>query len=427
MLKELHLRNVGPAPQFDVEFGSRLNLFTGDNGLGKTFLLDVAWWALTSTWVDNPAQPHRGKDIEARISYKQSGSQKSRDSVFDFTRQFWPRDLTDLPKSGLVIYMRVDGSYSVRDPARESTFRQGNLSFIFDHAFHFTADTLWNGLKVEDRMLCNGLIADWVTWQYRPDQSATAPFRLLKKVIEELSPHPKEWMTPGQPTRPSITDVRDIPTVDLPYGNVPVTQVSAGMKRILGLAYLLIWTWYEHTRAVRLLNQEPTDRLVLLVDEVEAHLHPRWQRTLLPSILQLGASLRRKIKTQVIAVTHAPLVLASAEPYFKKAQDRLFLFELRDSNVTLEQVPWTKWGDAIGWLTSPVFGLEQARSREAEEAIEAAEALMRGADMSAYRADLQDQKKIHAALLRLLPDNDPFWPRWVVKTGALSGEGGKSL
>ena len=59
MLKELHLKLVGPAPKFDVEFGDRLNIFTGDNGLGKSFLLDLAWWALTGSWADNPAWPQR--------------------------------------------------------------------------------------------------------------------------------------------------------------------------------------------------------------------------------------------------------------------------------------------------------------------------------------------------------------------------------
>ncbi len=41
MLKHLELKNVGPAARMKLDFGSRLNLLTGDNGLGKSFLLDM--------------------------------------------------------------------------------------------------------------------------------------------------------------------------------------------------------------------------------------------------------------------------------------------------------------------------------------------------------------------------------------------------
>ncbi|MBK8115935.1 MAG: AAA family ATPase [Candidatus Accumulibacter sp.] len=50
MLKRLSLKNIGPAQAMDLEFGDRLNLITGDNGLGKSFLLDIAWWAMTRKW-----------------------------------------------------------------------------------------------------------------------------------------------------------------------------------------------------------------------------------------------------------------------------------------------------------------------------------------------------------------------------------------
>ena len=42
MLKSLTINNVGPAPELSLDFGKRLNLLTGDNGLGKSFLLDIA-------------------------------------------------------------------------------------------------------------------------------------------------------------------------------------------------------------------------------------------------------------------------------------------------------------------------------------------------------------------------------------------------
>ena len=50
MLDHLALNNVGPAPEMDLNFARRVNLVTGDNGLGKSFLLDVVWWSLTGRW-----------------------------------------------------------------------------------------------------------------------------------------------------------------------------------------------------------------------------------------------------------------------------------------------------------------------------------------------------------------------------------------
>ena len=57
MISRLIMSNVGPASSMELNFGSRLNLLTGDNGLGKSFLLDIIWWSMTRKW---PAEvnPH---------------------------------------------------------------------------------------------------------------------------------------------------------------------------------------------------------------------------------------------------------------------------------------------------------------------------------------------------------------------------------
>ena len=64
MLEYLHLKNVGPAPEMQLNLSPRVNVITGDNGLGKSFLLDVAWWAHR---VRGPRQegrrPARGLEI----------------------------------------------------------------------------------------------------------------------------------------------------------------------------------------------------------------------------------------------------------------------------------------------------------------------------------------------------------------------------
>ncbi|MEG5033810.1 AAA family ATPase [Microcoleus sp. AT3-D2] len=407
-LKKLHLKWVGTAPEFDVHFAKRLNLFTGDNGLGKTFLLDIAWWGLTGNWVGQPAWPQQieGKIPEEtpEITYMLSSQTDSEEyrSLFSFFEQEWLNLRIPPFLRSLIVYVRVDGGFSVFDPARQQS-----------SIYNFTSDHLWNGLRTDNKVLCNGLIHDWVNWQRQREEST---FEIFSSVIRQLSPHADEWMEPGKPIRVSVEDTRDIPTLNFPYGNVPIIYASAGIKRILGLAYLLMWTWYEHTQASKLRQQEPIDQIVFLIDEVEAHLHPAWQRSILPAILEVVKSLKNEMQVQLIATTHSPLVLASIEPQFDEEQDKLFLFELQGKDVTLNEVPWAKQGDAVGWLTSDIFGLKQARSREAEIAIEAAYTFMRGESMETFPEYLRTKEQIHQELLRVLPEHDRFWPRWIVST-----------
>jgi hypothetical protein len=127
-----------------------------------------------------------------------------------------------------------------------------------------------------------------------------------------------------------------------------------------------------------------------------------------------GLQQEKQMKTQLLATTHSPLVLASVEPIFDEERDRLFHFELQGQEVTLNEVPWAKQGDTVGWLTSEIFGLKQARSKEAEITIEAAEAWMRADSMNDFPENLRTQAQIQQELERLLPGHDPFWPRWVV-------------
>jgi hypothetical protein len=109
--------------------------------------------------------------------------------------------------------------------------------------------------------------------------------------------------------------------------------------------------------------------------------------------------------------------MASVEPEFDDAMDKVFHFRVEGGDIGIEEVPWAPQGDAVGWLVSEVFGLEQARSIEAEKAIEAAEAFMRG-DTEALPPNMQSRDAIDKALRQAVAGHDPFWPRWIVTTEA---------
>lgn len=184
---------------------------------------------------------------------------------------------------------------------------------------------------------------------------------------------------------------------------------SAAVKRIIALAYLLVWTWQEHVQASRLVNREVTRQIIFLIDEIEAHLHPRWQRTILRSLLRVMSALTgaEDVQVQVLAVTHSPLLLASLEPLFDADQDALWNLDLVDEKVELRREVWRRRGDANAWLISDIFDLEEPRSLEAEQAIQSAKEQMR-------RKDVQPDEyaAVREALCRSLPDIDPFWMRW---------------
>jgi hypothetical protein len=434
MLKRITTHDIEPT-DLDVGLASRLNLLAGDNGLGKTFLLDLAWWAVTGTWAQRAAIPRRreGADPKIQCEVEYVDGSNLIGGTFNFHEQNWDREESrpervshvvngvararsrfEYEEMKLVIAARSEGGFDVWDSYRTSgpmRLPLGAVAWGVSRRFSLDPRAAWDGLVAEDgTTLCNGLIRDWVTWQF---QKPTL-FELFTRVLAKLSPHTGEVIKPGPPLRVSIEETRDIPTIVLPYGPVPVTHASAGMRRVLALAYVLVWTWYEHTEAARLRNVAPLREMLLIIDEVDAHLHPTWQRVILPALFEVFPEIERSLRVQVLASTHAPLVLASVETLFDEERDSLLHFALRGGKIVVEKIAWAKQGDAVNWLVSETFGLHQGRSQEAERAIEAAEAFMRG---DPTPSDLDTREKIHTELQRVLGGHDDFWPRWLVETG----------
>ena len=404
-LESLRLTEIGPARKFEIDFGHRLTLIAGDNGLGKTFLLDAAWWALTGNWAGRQATPvvdgvKKNPAIQFSMRYSGTRTHQQFSSRFDGRSRTWSDvDREAASVQALCLYARVDGSIAVSDEIR-TTLRAGDRRSLDV----YTSDQVWDGKGGE----IEGLVRDWANWQMSHDQESDADaYSTLVQILEHLSSEDLGSLTPGMPVR-LPGDPRTIPTIRFAYGDVPIVMSSAGVQRILALAYLVTWTWQEHVIAARQVDREPVRKMVLLIDEVEAHLHPRWQRSVLPALMTVGKLLSEELEVQVIAATHSPLVLSSVETDFSSEADALYHLVLRDADVKLECLDYQKYGDSSAWLTSPVFGLRHARSRQAEKAIENAKRLQ--------LADKPDPTKIRAAtekLRKCLAPDDAFWPRWI--------------
>lgn len=431
MLYHLALDNVGPAPSMALDFAPGVNLLTGDNGLGKSFLLDVAWWALTRRWPREvnrrmtsgfPARP-RDPSAASTIEFRLVGNGGPVDYSCEFERanQTWRGPPGRPATPSLTLYAHADGSFSVWDPARNYWRSSANADDVQERrpAYVFTDEEVWDGLRdnVDGRQVpvCNGLLYDWSTWIRAADANADLMAAALLALSDD---DPSGPITPSDPVRLSVDDARDIPSVQTAYtGSVPILLASAGVRRITALAYMLTWSWSEHLSAASIRGDEPSRRVVMLFDEVESHLHPKWQRTILGALRALR-SVMSIDELQLVVATHSPLVLASAEPWFDPKRDAWFDLDV-DGNppvARLRRRTFTPRGTAGAWLTSEAFDLETDRSLEAENAIRRAKGLQRqGAPV------LADVMQAHDSLRRVLPDIDPFWVRWNAFVEAVGG------
>jgi predicted ATPase len=142
-------------------------------------------------------------------------------------------------------------------------------------------------------------------------------------------------------------------TIQDNFGNwVPLTQLSDG--------YLSTIAWIGDFVS-RLSSAFPDIKNifdaegVVLVDEIESHLHPSWQREIVNKLRNLFPHI------QFIFTTHSALIAAGAKA------GELYVLQKRDGSVYLESVH-----DVRGWradqiLTSFAFGLETTRSPDVEK------------------------------------------------------------
>ena len=197
-----------------------------------------------------------------------------------------------------------------------------------------------------------------------------------------------------------------MPVLSFKHGDIPLNQLSAGMKRIIEICYLIVWSVYENMQAAMMRSMaHPSLDITLLFDEVELHLHPKCQRQIMDAILSVGEALPAQYRMQYLITTHAPMVLASLEPLFNSDTDQLFSYDITSENkVALEPLKWSARGSANSWLSS--LGLAEARSIKAEKIILVAEKAMNGENIDLSLADVEKE------LYDTLPEKEPFLVRW---------------
>ncbi|MDT7603691.1 MAG: hypothetical protein QOF61_1688 [Acidobacteriota bacterium] len=146
-----------------------------------------------------------------------------------------------------------------------------------------------------------------------------------------------------------LTKKRQKPRVEVetPYGWVSIKDLSLGYKTLIAWMVDFASRMFDRYPESRNPLAEPA---VVLVDEIDLHLHPKWQRTL------MGYLSERFPNTQFIATAHSPLVVQAA------SDANIVLLKRVGDHVIIENDVKAIHGWRVDQiLTSDLFGLESAR------------------------------------------------------------------
>ncbi|NHN88336.1 AAA family ATPase [Acetobacter sp. LMG 1627] len=374
---ELKLKDIAGFRNFIVSFQSNLNIICGTNGVGKTTILE----AVSSAFSPNIASPFLKRrsgaagenpgylEVDCNINHqikKISGNIKETlpDKNSDY---FGHRE-----GGNFVIFVRA-----VRD-------------FAYARHNSITADPDMNDMTVQQRTV-KGIspheIKSWFANRYlmRPHGNDWPEYRKknLEAAINLFS-----RLDPTVKLSHVDTSSFDI-IVNTQNGNIAFEMLSSGFRSAFSLLLGII----KEIEFRRLNLSVDEFNGVILIDEIDLHLHPIWQR-------EIGGALKSTFpKAQIIATTHSPHVIQTALP-----NEVIALARDADGNTFVRDLPISKRG-FVGWsieeILTEIMGVEDTQTPEYRIA-------MKNFDNALDRNDEQATTEAYNILLEMLHPSNPL-------------------
>ena len=220
-----------------------------------------------------------------------------------------------------------------------------------------TSDPIESLFRVEAALLdAEDLLCSLDHGSFRGQPRTLENLAGLKKILSAILPDvqdPQDIEVLGPLRIPGIRSNRTGVHVKTPYGTVPLNQLSLGYQTVFAWTFDIAWRLLERYPDSPNPFHEPA---IVIVDEIDLHLHPRWQREIRERLTGHFPNV------QFIATAHSPLMaqisLDANVAVVRKSGDHVVI--LNDPAVVkswrLDQL-----------ITSDLFGLASARSPQVEK------------------------------------------------------------
>lgn len=328
-LTDVEIKNFKGIENMRLELQPGFNLIKGENGKGKTSILEALAVGLGGfiAGIDGVSTRHFTKDeirkqytavgdascsykycvpveVSVNACFKETGEifswVRTRNSVQASRSTLSPRNIAKMAEElsnneeselPVLCYQAASRVWSQKREKSENIFHKKYVRTV-----GYT-DTLQEASNI--KLLLNWCVKmEQVAWQ---KEKPVAEYEAVKKVVSNFM----RQMNYGKECRIFY----DKQMEELMYQEneliLPVMDLSAGFQS-------LIWMVFDIAYRMAVLNPFLGEKIadtngVVLIDELDMHLHPKWQWEVIDALRKVFPNV------QFIATTHAPILFASAK------------------------------------------------------------------------------------------------------------------
>lgn len=336
-LNEITIKNFRGFENFHAELNPNLTVFIGNNGSGKSTVLDAISISIgtffsgldgvTGTGINKEDVTCKSFDMGTVIDLQhQYPSVITAKGDIDGEHLEWTRALNSA--SGRTTTIDAKSIISVAE-SYQARIREGDTSLILPVISYYGTGRLWAQKK--EKKSTEQLMQFSRLSGYTDCLAAESNEKLMLKWFEKMTIQQAQRQQPSPELNAveqavsrcfaGITGSSDVVTqfnldthaLDILYTNhegkkirVPMKNLSDGYKNTIGMIADIAYRMA--TLNPQLLGNVLTETPgIVLIDEIDLHLHPVWQQRIIRDIQTLFP------KVQLIVSTHAPSVISSVK------------------------------------------------------------------------------------------------------------------
>ena len=336
-IEKFRIINAGPFADITFDFDERVNVFVGPNNSGKS----AALLALAEATVYPFTFPQKfiktpGSQWELAITGGRTFKGVLTADMIDKREGTGP--LHHLGFSTFIPALRQSTAHRSKGPSINAAVQEPAANSPEARGFKAPDMQKRRGLMPTDAALASDesviqKMVDLDYAAYRRNQPQI--HRLLKKVGEIASEitdgYPIKFQRIGEDDRGLFPEFQTI------EGDLPLNVLSQGTQSTIQWLSQFLFGYAQYYDYPEDLGDQPG---ILIVDEIDAHLHPSWQRRIIPALTKHCPNL------QLFCSTHSPLMLSG----LKEGQLQLLK---RDANGKITAS--SNWQDMAGWSAEEIL------------------------------------------------------------------------